>query len=137
MSRNWARTAVAVVAALVFPGLGHFYLRKWVRGLLWAGGVMTVAAVVLGAPPESMGVFEGAMAVARQASPEVRFGLFALVFLNALDAGLLSQGSDRDRTDAENGGGRSCPNCGKTLDDELDFCPWCTTEFDGDGDLLD
>lgn len=24
----------------------------------------------------------------------------------------------------------SCPNCGKELDPELDFCPWCTTRLD-------
>jgi endogenous inhibitor of DNA gyrase (YacG/DUF329 family) len=23
-----------------------------------------------------------------------------------------------------------CPECGKELDPELDFCPWCTTRFD-------
>ncbi|WP_336021696.1 zinc ribbon domain-containing protein [Halobellus salinisoli] len=24
----------------------------------------------------------------------------------------------------------SCPHCGKELDPELDFCPWCTTRLD-------
>ncbi|WP_049986392.1 DUF7575 domain-containing protein [Halobellus rufus] len=27
-------------------------------------------------------------------------------------------------------GAGSCPNCGKELDPELDFCPWCTTRLD-------
>ena len=28
------------------------------------------------------------------------------------------------------GSAETCPNCGKELDPELDFCPWCTTRLD-------
>ncbi len=40
-----------MVLAFIFPGLGHFYLRKWVRGLLWLGllFMLSVVFVVTGA----------------------------------------------------------------------------------------
>ncbi len=45
------RPLLAVVLAFIFPGLGHFYLRKWVRGLLWLGllFMLSVVFVVTGA----------------------------------------------------------------------------------------
>jgi hypothetical protein len=27
-------------------------------------------------------------------------------------------------------GSTECPECGKELDPDLDFCPWCTTRLD-------
>jgi predicted amidophosphoribosyltransferase len=24
----------------------------------------------------------------------------------------------------------TCPNCGGELDEEIDFCPWCTMRFE-------
>ncbi|MBS1809151.1 MAG: hypothetical protein JST84_13390 [Acidobacteria bacterium] len=41
-----ARTAMACLAAMVFPGLGHFVLGRWGRGLLLAGSL--TAMFVLG-----------------------------------------------------------------------------------------
>ena len=41
-----ARTALACLAAMVFPGLGHFVVGKWGRGLLLAGSL--TAMFVLG-----------------------------------------------------------------------------------------
>ncbi len=41
-----ARTAVACLAAMIFPGLGHVVLGRWGRGLLLAGSL--TAMFVLG-----------------------------------------------------------------------------------------
>lgn len=41
-----ARTALACLAAMVFPGLGHFVLGRWGRGLLLASSL--TAMFVLG-----------------------------------------------------------------------------------------
>ncbi len=37
-----AKTAIASIAALVFPGLGHFVQGKWVRGALLAFSIVTM-----------------------------------------------------------------------------------------------
>ncbi len=37
-----ARTALVSIAALVFPGLGHFVQGKWVRGALLAFSIVTM-----------------------------------------------------------------------------------------------
>ncbi len=37
-----AKTAIASIAALVFPGLGHFVQGKWVRGALLAFSIITM-----------------------------------------------------------------------------------------------
>jgi hypothetical protein len=134
VSRSWARTAVAVLGAFLFPGLGHLFLREWVRGLLWAAGMTTAAAVLLEPPPESMGALEGALTVVREAPPEVSAALFALVVLNAVDAALLSRRDAPGGADGPTDGAGSCPSCGKDLDEDLDFCPWCTTPLDRESD---
>jgi predicted amidophosphoribosyltransferase len=36
---------------------------------------------------------------------------------------LARQGSSTD--------GQHCPSCGKELDEDLDFCHWCTQRLDG------
>jgi hypothetical protein len=51
--------------------------------------------------------------------------LAAVTAFAMVDAYRLGEG--RGRADAE---GPTCPACGKELDEELDFCPWCTTELE-------
>lgn len=44
-------TKAALLSALVFPGVGHFYLKRWLTGALLAGvaayAVYTIASVML------------------------------------------------------------------------------------------
>lgn len=127
MSGNWRRTGLAVVLAVLFPGLGHAYLRKWVRALLWAGSFLMVAALVLPPIPTSGGVVESTRALVEATSPGATIALSGIQLLNAVDAGMIAaQGDTEDATEEPD----RCPNCGKELDEELDFCPWCTTRLD-------
>ncbi len=42
MNSNNIRTGVAVVSAMLFPGLGHCILGKWVRALLFAVSILSL-----------------------------------------------------------------------------------------------
>jgi RNA polymerase subunit RPABC4/transcription elongation factor Spt4 len=127
VSGNWRRTGLVVVLAVLFPGLGHAYLRKWVRALLWAGSFLMVAALVLPPIPTSGGVLESTQALLEATSTGATVALSAIQLFNAIDAGTIAaQGETNETTDEPD----RCPNCRKELDEELDFCPWCTTRLD-------
>ncbi|WP_348612142.1 zinc ribbon domain-containing protein [Halobaculum rarum] len=157
------RPWLAVLLALAVTGLGHAYLRRWLRGFAWFAA--TFAAVLLLVPPD---VIEALNTGAPIANPVEALPPVLVVAASAVDAYLLARAT-RENTDArpseaavvaddvegtaESGGasragvggsgagtpGReptdaaeapACPNCGKDLDADLDFCPWCTTRLD-------
>ena len=128
------RPWLAALLALAVTGLGHVYLRRWGRALGWFAA--TFAAVVLLVPPEVVDAISTGAAIE---DPAAAFPPAFVVVASAVDAYLLAR-----RTNSEAGGERvaaadadapdgeatlACPNCGKDLDAELDFCPWCTTEL--------
>ncbi|WP_302080949.1 zinc ribbon domain-containing protein [Salinibaculum rarum] len=126
---------VAVVLAVLYPGLGHVYLRRWGRALLWF--VAIIASVVWLVPPEAVPTTFSIDAIleARAAVPE-RVALVALVLsaLSVLDAYWIAANSGTAQADTTSpvgeDGTQTCPNCGKEIDENLDFCHWCTTEFE-------
>ncbi|WP_439025510.1 DUF6677 family protein [Haloarchaeobius sp. DT45] len=121
------RVVVAVVLSFLFPGLGHAYLRRWARSLLFVGIFLTVTALAL--PDAAVTSFGSIVEVAQRVSNEVSLSesmAMSVVEIAAMtDAYLLA--STSARTEA---GGPRCPNCGKELDGEIDFCPWCAHEID-------
>lgn len=163
MSRK--RPWLAAGLAVLYPGVGHVYLRAWLRALAWFGLAFLTATVVV---PESVlqaGEQGGARAFYDAfvaLDPVTILPLLVVNALNAVDAyltarrsnersrslldGLLGGGGplsgDGDRTaGAERAGGDgggadagSCPNCGRDLDGDIDFCPWCTTRLEGEGE---
>jgi hypothetical protein len=59
--------ALAVVLSLLLPGLGHVYMNRLGRALIWFGGLVLVAAVLAQGDQDralavSMGAAIGAMA---------------------------------------------------------------------------
>mgnify|MGYP002278655516 CR=1 FL=1 len=172
------RPWLAVVLALAVTGLGHAYLRRWLRGFAWFAA--TFAAVLLLVPPD---VIEALNTGAPIADPAAALPPVLVVAASAVDAyrlarkthehadvprsGAAAVADDVDGADgaprtgaamgAADAGGHgttaaaaeapACPNCGKDLDADLDFCPWCTTRLDwgdpgrsdatGDGDGRD
>lgn len=149
------RPWLAALLALALTGLGHAYLRRWLRGLGWLA--VTYAAVLLFVPPETVETFGTGGTVA---DPAEILPPLAVILASAVDAYFLAR---RTRTGAAAGAapaaasaggdaaseptGRgeaegavagegetaACPECGKELDAELDFCPWCTAELDRPG----
>ena len=128
---------IAVVLAVLYPGLGHVYLRRWGRAFLWF--VTIIATVVWLVPPDAMPATFSIDAIleARQNVP-THVALIALVLsaLSVIDAYWIAANSGQDADAAEpstpvdDGDTQTCPNCGKELDADLDFCHWCTTEFE-------
>jgi hypothetical protein len=120
-----------VLLAIVYPGLGHVYLRKWGRALLWFALIVVSTSFLIpeSAVPDSLSV-EGLLAAAEAMPPEVSLLVLALSFLSVLDAYWLANRVNEAARPAVDDAGtieaEDCPNCGKELDEDLDFCPWCT-----------
>jgi len=125
------RPWLAVLLAIVYPGLGHVYLRKWGRALLWFALIVVSTSFLIpeSAVPESLSV-DGLVAAAEAMPLEVSLLVLALSFLSVLDAYWLATRVNETARPAvdeqETVEPAECPNCGKDLDEDLDFCPWCT-----------
>jgi hypothetical protein len=121
------RPWLAALLSVLYPGLGHVYLRLWGRALLWFLSIVTATALLVPqeAYPSTLSV--GAAVEAAQALPlTVSLTILLMTGLNVLDAYLMAKRSGQP----EEEGGRTCPNCGKEVDEDLEFCQWCTTELD-------
>ncbi|MDS0220655.1 zinc ribbon domain-containing protein [Haloarcula sp. S1AR25-5A] len=124
------RPLLAVVLAFIFPGLGHFYLRKWGRGLLWLGLLFTLSVllVVTGTIQPVSELTLEAISSAYQSRPtEVTIGSVVITTLNVVDAYWVAVNENQTQ---EVEAGVKCPNCGKEIDQDIDFCHWCTTQLE-------
>jgi len=143
---NSKRPWLAAALALAYPGLGHVYLREWIRALLWL--VLIVGASVLlfpaGATPTALSI-EAFMTAAEAVPLYAAGGIAVLTALSMADAYALATRNNRAPRSAggtlgtRSAGGttgtqettQSCPHCGKDLEDtELDFCQWCAEPLD-------
>lgn len=125
------RAIIAAALATIYPGLGHVYLREWFRAFAWF--VLSVATAALVVPPEVIAAYESggidALWEASRSLPlQAILAILALRVLNVVDAAWLGL---RPRHTAAGAEGPTCPNCGRELDADLDFCHWCTTPLDG------
>lgn len=127
------RPWLAALLAVVQPGLGHVYLREWLRAVTWF--VLWLATVLLVVPfafasGGSGGVVAtvGAAMTALEEAPLVaRLTLLAVTSFSAFDAYWLAAGTRAQTPDVA-----QCPNCGKEVDDSLEFCHWCTEALPND-----
>jgi len=131
---------IAAILGVAVIGLGHLYLRRWLRALAWIA--ITVVASVLFVPESTM----AAIASGTLANPLTMLPIVLIGGLSVIDAYLIAklkrtrpvdtQTADSaivDETDAS----VACPACGKDVDPELEFCHWCTTELKSNDDELD
>jgi hypothetical protein len=122
---------LAALLATLVAGLGHLYLRRWLRASGWLG--VTVVASVLFIPESTMSaISSGTLSDALSILPIVLISA-----ASAVDAYLIA----KIRARTEEAGTSStvgtteadespvCPACGKPIDLDLEFCHWCTTEF--------
>jgi hypothetical protein len=128
------RALIAGVFAVIYPGLGHVYLREWLRALSWFGLALLTAALVV--PADILTAYEtGGLSRLLEASRTLPLAsLVALLMvrlLNVVDAVRLAlvPRRPRDTPDAV-----TCPECGGEVDPQLDFCHWCTARLDGPAD---
>lgn len=126
--RRW----VAALLSFLQPGVGHIYLREWSRGLTWfllwvatalfAAGVTTVPALTLAGVAAFLERFVGALT---ELDPARSLALAAVTGFAVVDAYVVAGRTERRQSD-----GPTCPNCGKEVDSDIDFCHWCTTELE-------
>ena len=131
---------IAGFLGLLVTGLGHLYLRRWLRVLGWLGVAFIVSMLFVPEPT--------ARAITSGASLETSMLLSLLPVLlvegaSAIDASRIAKRSTRQttgdqvvpraETETENST-VACPVCGKETDSELGFCHWCTSEIEVQSD---
>lgn len=142
--RPWLAAALAVL----YPGLGHVYLREWLRALLWFLLALSTAMLVVPDSAVEGGGLASVLEAQAAMSQTAVAALVAVTVLSVVDAYWLASRDDaagvgdRDRTqnrtatgDGEGDGDVRCPNCRRTVDgEEYGFCPWCAAELDLPGE---
>jgi type III secretory pathway component EscS len=123
---------VAGLLSFLQPGLGHLYLRSWIRTALWFG--LWVTTVVFVVPTTAgAGIVDTLVrtmtAVADQ-SLEVTLALASVTVFSTLDAYWLASRQNHDRSSDE----PRCPHCGNEVDADLEFCHWCTQPIEWEED---
>ena len=125
------RPWLAAALAFLYPGLGHVYLREWLRAALWFSLVISSMAFLVGdsvsAPLESGVTVESATAALHAVPMEANLALLAITVLSMADAYWMAT-RENEMTDVIEGA--KCPTCGKELDEDIDFCHWCTTKLE-------
>lgn len=128
MARSTSRKRpwLAALLAALGTGFGHLYLRRWRRALGWIAVLFGVAALFV--DPAALEAFVRSGAVDPVAlAPLLIAGAFSVA-----DAYVLAHAHNivAQATVSADGPLTHCPNCGRELDPELDFCQWCTAEVD-------
>lgn len=121
------RPWLAALLAMVYPGLGHVYLRLWGRAFVWSAMAVLTATLFV---PEDVGAVvraEGVGAAAGAVPETTVFMLVSVVAMAALDA---YWHASHGAAAARRGDAATCPECGKEVDQDLTFCQWCTAELD-------
>jgi hypothetical protein len=122
---------LAALLGTIVTGLGHLYLRRWLRAIGWLG--VTVIASVLFAPASTRSAINSGTFTDL-------FSILPIVLVSAasiLDAYFIAKGrSHADRVQANNttepkstDDPLTCPACRKPVKRELGFCHWCATKF--------
>lgn len=128
---SFRRAAIAGVLAMVYPGLGHLYLREWIRAIAWFGIGIATAALVM--PDEAVqavqsGGFDALLEVSRNLPTDTVVALLVIRVFTAIDAVLLALRVGPAASEEPEG--PVCPNCGREIDGDIDFCHWCTTRLE-------
>ncbi|WP_158057845.1 zinc ribbon domain-containing protein [Halorussus halophilus] len=130
-TKSGKRPWLGAILAFFLPGLGHVYLREWLRSLMWFGFVLSAVVLFVPIPDSAMAAAEtggvqaawdAAMQTSQNLPMEAMLPILVVRVFSAIDAYWLAlQGQTEEQE------GERCPACGKPVDEELDFCQWCTT----------
>lgn len=133
------RPLLAAFLAMVSPGLGHLYLREWLRAVAWFGVILSATSILVptAAMPATLSaeaVFDAWMQVSETVPVENQVALLAVSTLSMADAYWMANRGNKRAAMVE---GTTCPYCGNELDEDLSFCHWCTTELEGQAEQAD
>lgn len=132
------RPWLAAVLAVLYPGLGHVYLREWLRALLWFLLALSTAMLVVPDSAVQGGGLEAILDAQATLPPAAMAALVAVTLFSVVDAYWLATrgetpsagGRDGSEDPADEGSVR-CPNCRRSVDgEEYGFCPWCAAELE-------
>jgi len=129
------RPWLAALLSIVIPGLGHLYIRMWGRALLWFGIYILTTVFLL---PESLAPDEfsfDAFIRAGEAVPNtVSLTILLISVLCIIDAYRMATQQNEHMLSRHSDGVSTCPECRKEVDEDLDFCHWCTARLDDGSD---
>ena len=120
---------------MLTPGLGHLYLREWFRAVIWFGLILSATSILVpvSTAPTAMTVetiYQVSVSAMENAPMRNQIALFAITSLSMIDAyWMATRGNQRAAT----ADGVRCPYCGKEIDEDLEFCHWCTTRLEPQG----
>lgn len=120
---------IAGALGLMVTGLGHVYLRRWLRAFGWLAVAVGVSLLLV---PESTAttVVEGS---ATEVDPMNVLPTVLVTLASAGDAFFIARRNAVEpaagAAPVADGDELSCPYCGGSVDPELEFCHWCTREF--------
>lgn len=119
--RPWLAALLSVLAT----GLGHLYLRRWRRALGWLAVLFGVSYVLVDPAALDAAATGGDIDLLALAP------ILVVTSLSVFDAYLLAHAHNAVARAAATPDDElpACPNCGKAVDDDLEFCHWCTTEL--------
>ncbi|WP_459193614.1 DUF6677 family protein [Halosimplex sp. J119] len=126
-TRNNSRPWLAALLAFLYPGLGHVYLREWLRALVWFFlNATSFALLSEDAVPETLS-FDALVRAAENIPPEAALALVSITLFSMIDAYWMAKRQNQTEAVEE---GTTCPNCGRDVDPDLEFCHWCTERLD-------
>ncbi|NUB90951.1 zinc ribbon domain-containing protein [Haloterrigena sp. SYSU A558-1] len=126
---TWLRAVVAAGLSMVFPGAGHVVIRDWLRALLFAG--LYFVTFWLFFPVDQIATAESfaeAMTITSEVDMLSQLTLLFVNLIAAFDA--IIRALEFSPNAAGDDGGATCPECGKELDEDLEFCHWCTARLE-------
>ena len=131
---NEKRPWLAAALAFLSPGLGHLYLREWLRAVLWFGMLMLATSLLVPevATPAATAmsleaIWTASIEMTRALSLEAQLALLAITLLSVVDAYRIATEINAAAAIEE---GQQCPHCGRELDADIDFCHWCTVALE-------
>ncbi len=134
---TWLRAILAAGLSVIMPGAGHVLSRDWLRAAAFAGLFLSASAFVLPldqlATTGATGYDEAitqATAMAEDTDPMAQFVLSFIALFATIDAAF--RGLRYSSETATATAGATCPECGKDVDPDLEFCHWCTMRLESD-----
>ncbi|WP_122091286.1 zinc ribbon domain-containing protein [Halalkalicoccus subterraneus] len=134
---------LAALLATAATGLGHLYLRRWLRALGWFS-VISVTTVLFVSDSTLSALSWGTIADPLSVLPLVLVGVASVIdaYIIARVQQMSQQMIDKrealaEDTESETDTEVACPVCREEVDPSLSFCQWCGTKFDDmDDDTL-